>query len=226
MSQEQAIEIRGKILGVLLRDARVAMGKSMKELGDIIGASGGRISSIERGLRPPSLPELELLAYFLDTPIGHFWRTEIVSEQAHPSENLEADTLIEQRNRTIGATLRQARNEGSLSQKDLAKRTGISASRIRRYENGESPAPIPELELLAETLGYRVEQFGAKSGKLGDWLAQRDAVSGFLQLPKKLQDFASDPENEIYLEMAQKLSAMSPERLKALAEGLLEISNR
>jgi transcriptional regulator with XRE-family HTH domain len=165
-----------------------------------------------------------LLAYYLDTPIDHFWSEDIVSEEPHPSESLETEELLEQRNRTIGATLRQARTEGGFSQKDLAKRTGISAGRIRRYENGETPVPIPELEHLAENLGYDVEQFGARSGKLGDWMSRREAVKGFLELPKALQDFVAEPGNQAYLDMAQRLSAMSPERIRALAEGLLEIS--
>jgi transcriptional regulator with XRE-family HTH domain len=224
MIQEEAIELRGKIIGVLLRDARVAAGKSMKELGEVISASGGRISSIERGLRPPSLPELELLAYYLDRPIDHFWSEEIVSEAPHPSEKLQTEALIEQRNRTVGATLRQARQENHLSQKQLAKQTGISASRIRRYENGETPIPIPELEFLAEALGYEVEQFSAKSGRLGDWMTRREAINGFLELPKVLQDFIAEPGNKAYLEMAQRLSAMPPEHIRALAEGLLELS--
>ena len=65
MSQKQAFQLRAKIIGVLLRDARLATGKSMKDLGDVLGVTAGRIASIERGTRSLSLPELELLAYYL-----------------------------------------------------------------------------------------------------------------------------------------------------------------
>ena len=136
MSQKQAIQIRGKIIGVLIRDARLASGKSLKEVGKALDVTGGRIGSFERGTRAPSLPELEILAYFLDTPLEHFWNDHIVSEDNQSSELLPAETLLAQRNRTIGAMLRQARNENNLSQRELASQTVISAARIRRYENG------------------------------------------------------------------------------------------
>ena len=129
MSQKQAFQLRAKILGVLLRDARLAAGKSMKELGDVLGFTAGRIGSLERGTRSPSLPELELLAYYLQTPIDHFWKEDIVSEESSAVAKLDADTLLNLRNRAIGAILRQARTENNLSQRDLAKRTGISAAK-------------------------------------------------------------------------------------------------
>ena len=44
MSHKQAIQIRGKIIGVLIRDARLASGKSLKEVGEALDVTGGRIS--------------------------------------------------------------------------------------------------------------------------------------------------------------------------------------
>jgi transcriptional regulator with XRE-family HTH domain len=224
MSHKQAIQLRGKIIGVLLRDARQASGKSLKEVGEVLGVTGGRIGSFERGTRSPSLPELEVLAYFLEFPVDHFWNEDIVSEDSHPIENLQVDNLLAQRNRTIGAMLRQARSESTLSQRDLASRSGISATRIRRYETGESAVPLPELEQLLATLNYQVEDFSAKSGPVGDWIAQQQAIEQFLQLPKNLQEFVGAQDNRPYLEMARRLSGMSPERIRAVAEGLKELS--
>jgi transcriptional regulator with XRE-family HTH domain len=223
MSQDQAIQLRTKIVGVLLRDARLAAGKSMKELGDVIGLSGSTISSIERGTNSPSLPELELLAFYLGVPINHFWSDDIVSQEPHPTENLETESLLGLRHRTIAAMLRQARNERNLSQKELAQRTGISASRIRRYESGETPVPLPELETLAGSLGYRVEDFADTSGPVGEWITRQQAAQELDQLPKNLKEFIADPNNRRFLDLAQHLSSMPIEKLRALAEGLTEL---
>ncbi len=223
MSQDQAIQLRSKIIGVLLRDARLAAGKSMKELGDVIGLSGGTISAIERGANSPSLPELELLAFYLNIPITHFWSDDIVSQEPHPSENIESEKLLALRHRTIGAILRQARNEKSLSQKDLAQRTNISASRIRRYESGETPVPLPELEQLASTLGYRVEHFTDSSGPVGEWITKQRSQEEFQQLPRHLREFIANPENRVFIELAQRVSAIPAEKLRALADGLTEL---
>lgn len=223
MSQDQAIQLRAKILGVLLRDARLAAGKSMKELGEVIGLSSGTISSIERGANSPSLPELELLAFYLGMPITHFWSEDIVSQEPHPSQNLETDALLSLRHRTIGAMLRQARTEKNQSQKELAQRTGISTSRIRRYESGETPVPLPELEQLAGSLGYRVEDFADSSGPVGDWITTQRAEAELEQLPRSLKEFIANPQNRAYLDLAQHLSTISAEKLRALADGLNEL---
>src|SRR3990172_246373 len=111
MSQNKAMQLRAKIIGLHLRDARLATGKSMKELGDVIGLSSGTISSIERGSNSPSLPELELLAFYLGMPINHFWSEQVVSQEPHPTERLETENLLALRHRSIAAMLRQARTE-------------------------------------------------------------------------------------------------------------------
>jgi transcriptional regulator with XRE-family HTH domain len=223
MAQEQATLLRAKIIGVLLRDARLASGKSMKELGEVIGLSGATISSIERGTNAPSLPELELLAFYLGIPMDHFWSDEIVSQEPSPVENLETESLLVLRHRTIAALLRQSRNEKNLSQKELADRTGISASRIRRYESGETPVPIPELESIANVLGYKVGDFSDTSGPVGEWMAKQQSAKQFEELPKNLKEFISNPENRSHLELAQRLNTVPIEKLRSLAESLREI---
>ena len=166
-----------------------------------------------------------MLAYFLDIPFDHFWRDEIVSDSSHPGLQIDSDRELAQRHRTIGAILRQARNERNLSQKDLSKRALISASRIRRYENGDTPVPIPELEILAEHLGYELKDFIANSGAIGRWIIREREIESFLKLPKSIRQFVSDKNNRAHLEMAQNLSAMSLEKIRNLAEGLKDISS-
>lgn len=223
MSNEKAIHLRAKIIGLHLRDARLAAGKSMKELGDVIGLSSGTISSIEQGANSPSLPELELLAFYLGTPINHFWSAQVVSQEPHPMARLETGNLLALRHRAIAAMLRQARTEKNLSQKDLADRTGISSSRIRRYESGETPVPLPELEVLAASLGYPVDQFTDSSGPVGEWINRQRAEEKFAELPRTLKEFISDSKNKPYLEIAQRLKGISVEKLRALADSLEEL---
>lgn len=223
MAQSKVTQLRAKILGVHLRDARLASGKSMKELGEVIGVSSGAISSIERGASSPSLPELELLSFYLGVPISHFWSEDIVSQEPHRTQNLETEKLLALRHRTIGALLRQARTERNFSQKDLAQRTGISASRIRRYENGETAVPLPELEQMASALGYAVDAFTDSTGPVGEWLTTQQAEQELAKLPRNLREFIANPESRSYLELAQRLSAISIEKLRALSDALNEL---
>jgi transcriptional regulator with XRE-family HTH domain len=223
MSHDQAIQLRSKIIGVLLRDARLAAGKSLKQVGQVIGLSGGTVSAVERGANALSLPELEILAFYLGIPITHFWSEAVVSQEPHPTENLEVGNLLNLRHRTVAALLRQGRSEKNLSQKELAQRTGISPSRIRRYESGETPVPLPELETLAGTLGFTLEDFSDSSGPVGEWITRKRAEQQFDELPNHLKEFIANSENRAYIEFAERLSAISVERLRALAELLNEI---
>ena len=65
--------IKAKKLGVLIRDAQLKSGKSLEDCAQAMGISADEFDAMEYGERPPTLPELELFAYFLDIPLEHFW---------------------------------------------------------------------------------------------------------------------------------------------------------
>ncbi len=219
MSENQALQLRAKKLGVLLRDARLSSGKSMKDLGAAIGISASTLGAIERGESSPSLPELEVLAYALGVPLAHFWSERLVSV-AGALDGLDTQRLLVLRQRSVSTLLRQARAASGLSQKDVSDRTGISTSRIRRFESGETPVPLPELEHLVAALGVPLDGFMDAHGPIGEWhLAQR-AQHNLSSLPADLQDFVADNENRVYLELAQRLRSVSREKLQALRDAL------
>ncbi|MDH5507227.1 MAG: helix-turn-helix domain-containing protein [Anaerolineae bacterium] len=224
MDHQQSINLRAKKLGVLLRDARQAAGKSKKDCGEAIGVSTATIGSFELGTKPPSLPELELLAFYLDVPIEHFWSDDIKSDDPHPAEALRVGQLLELRKRIIGALLRQGRTDGNMSLRELALESGISISRIKKYESGENPVPLPELESLAQALGYSIQEFYNQQGPVSEWFSEQRAIQKFLELPVELREFIGKPVNRPYIELAQRLSGMSAENLRGVAEGLLEIT--
>jgi len=49
-------------------------------------------------------------------------------------------------------------------------------------------------------------------------------IQQFLELPHELQDFVCQPVNRPYLELALKLSSMPTDKLRSVAEGLLDIT--
>ena len=89
---------------------------------------------------------------------------------------------------------------------------------------GESPIPVPELEVLINTLGGRIESFFDRSGPIGRWLLSEETVHEFLELPLELRQFIAAPVNRPYLELAMKLSSMSRDKLRSVAENLLDIT--
>jgi transcriptional regulator with XRE-family HTH domain len=224
MDTKSQITIRTKKLGVLIRDARLAARRSVQECADAIGIRKSVFRAYEEGLGSPSLPELEMLVYFLDLPMEHFWSSQSRSESVSRSEKLKLTKLLAVRQRKIGALLRQQRMKSSVSIRNLAHETGIASSRVKAYELGERPIPLPELEILVRALGGRIETFFDRHGPVGQWMISEEAVKQFLEMPVEMREFVAMPVNRPYLQLAMKLSNMSRDKLRSVAEDLLDIT--
>jgi transcriptional regulator with XRE-family HTH domain len=224
MDTKSLITIRTKKLGVLIRDARLAARRTVHQCAEAIGVRKSVFREYEEGLRSPSLPELEILVYYLDLPMDHFWSSQSRSESVSRSEKLDLTKLLAIRQRKIGALLRQERMKSSISIRNLANETGIATSRIKAYELGERAIPLPELEVLVRTLGGRIESFFDRHGPVGQWMISEEAVQQFLEMPVEMRQFVSMPVNRPYLQLAMKLSNMSRDKLRSVAEDLLDIT--
>jgi transcriptional regulator with XRE-family HTH domain len=224
MSIKAQVDLRTKKLGVLIRDARLASRREMAECAQAIGVKEEVLQAWEEGRLAPSLPELELLAYYLQQPLSQFWGKSARSEGAPATQTMNLPALVGIRQRLIGARLRQQRENASLSLNGLAQQSGLPADRLQAYEMGEHSIPVPILEGLMALIGGQVESLFDQTGTIGKWMAQQKAVQTFLELPPELQDFVSRPINRPYLELALKLSDMSADKLRAIAETLLDIT--
>jgi transcriptional regulator with XRE-family HTH domain len=218
----QTMILRSKILGVLMRDAREATGKSPEECAEAVGVSTEQLEAYEEGVRPPSLPELEALAYFLQIPPDHFWGRRVLGERK-PVGKL-VSKVSDLRHRMIGAMLRQARQEAGISPDGLAEKAGMTTAELESCELGEAPLSMPRLETLAAALNQPLYKFLDRQGPVGVWASEQRVVQSFLKLPSDLQEFVSKPINRPYLELALRLSEMSVDKLRAVGEGILEIT--
>ncbi len=224
MDAKTRISIRSKTLGVLIQDARLSARMKVRECAEALGTSDGTFRSYEKGTKSPSLPELEVLAFFLDLPLNHFWGKEAISDNAPATAPLDLPRLVGLRQRMIGALLRQERTTASISMKSLAQQSGISTSRLKSYEMGERPIPVPELETMLSVLGGHIETFLDKNGPIGQWLKRQKAIEDFLEMPLELQEFVCQPVNRPYIELALNLSDLSANKLRSVAEGILDIT--
>ena len=220
----QLLQIRNKKLGLLIFDARKALRRSVEECAEAIGVTAEQFQEFEKGASAPSLPQLELLALFLDIPLEHFWGRRALSETTRHGAFQEKERMLLLRNRVIGTNLRLALNNANLSYREMLEKTGIPEELLKRYELGEISVPIPELEILASTLDVPIERFYDQHGPIGKWRAQQGSTQKFLDLPPEVQQFVCKPVNLPYLELAMRLSDLSAEKLRAVAEVLLEIT--
>jgi transcriptional regulator with XRE-family HTH domain len=224
MNMQAQITIRSKKLGILIRDARLTSRRTTGECAAAINVTEDDFIAYEEGSKAPSLPELETLVYYLELPIGHFWKNAVISSAPARIDGLNLSRLTGLRQRMIGALLRQERLNASISTVSLAEQTGIPDSRLNQYEMGELPIPLPELELILKLLGGRIETFFDQGGPVGQWMNQQKAIDQFLDMPLELQRFVCKPVNRPYLDLARKLSEMSTEKLRSVAENILDIT--
>lgn len=220
---EDKLALRNRIIGLLLRDTREQAGKTKRECAAALGISTSTITAFEEGRKPISLPELEVLAYVLDTPVSFFWGRD--PDLVPAPQPLPLEEVLALRHRIVGALVRKARQEVDLSQKDLAEVLGCSSGRITSYELGRRPIPLAVLEVLAQHLKLPLDYFlDTKEGPVGEWHRQQEAWQQFCELPKHVQEFVVRPANVRYLEVAMKLDQMPAGGLRAIAEGLLDIT--
>jgi transcriptional regulator with XRE-family HTH domain len=220
---QQLIKIRSRKLGLLIYDARTTSRRSSEDCAQAMCVPVGQFESYEKGLEAPSLPELEALAFYLDIPLEHFWGNSSLIEKANNSPR-QSDRLIKLRNRIVSTYFRLGRTKANSSFKELSDKTGLPENQLKAYELGEAPIPLPELEIIAAAINMRVEDFFDQNGPIGKWSSDQQAVQKFMQLTPEIQQFVCTPVNRPYLELAIRLSELSVERLRAIAEGLLEIT--
>ena len=222
MTDQPTLTLRTKMLGAMLREARLKANMSLKDVATLIGSTSGAVSSYERGRKGISLPELELFAYHLDIPLEHF----ITGSTIHTEQMMEFDptTMVSLRQRMVGALLRKHRTEAKMSIRALADAAGLPSKRLSAYEHGDRSIPLPELESLVEILGQSLEEYVDREGPVGEWASNKQAFANLLQLPSDLREFLSTPENQSYLRAAKHISELSVEKLRALAESLLDLT--
>lgn len=224
MTNANALALRAKKLGVLIRSARKSARREVDECAQAIGVSPEAFSQFEQGESSPSLPELEALSYFLDLPVEVFWDDKLVSEGQYEKDDIFLTRFQAVRQRMIGAQLRMSRLERGFSLVEVAEKAFTSPTLLEAYEMGQKPIPFPDLEALSAVLDLPMKALVDVHGPVGAQSTRRRAVENFLALPPELQEFVGKPINQPYLELAQRLSKMDAAQLRTVAEGLLEIT--
>lgn len=225
MSRDQATTLRIKKLGVLIQDARENAGRDQAACAGTLGISEPAYQAIEEGQQAPTLPQLEALAYFLNIPLSHFWGSQVVQIRESREEAATKRAKLQSlRQRIIAVMIRQKREEAGLDLAELSSKAGLDEDRLEQYEMGTQPIPLTDLEAIAGGLDSNVEEFFDGHGPVGAWMREHSSLERLLDMPAELQEFVITPFNRPYIEIAKTLSEMDVKRLRAVAEGLLDIT--
>jgi transcriptional regulator with XRE-family HTH domain len=225
MANPSPFEIPNKKLGALIQHARLVADRNEEDCAHAMAVSVEDFKTFEAGEKAPSLPEIEVLAFYLDTPVDYFLGREEFSQETIDHQAIEElDNLLPLRNRIIGVMLRKARMDADITIEELARYTKIDQENLAAYELGTTSVPLSELEVIVVALSVSIRDFQDQSGPVGRWAIRKKAMEDFAELPLEMQQFISKPVNMPYLELAQRLSEMSVDRLREVAEVLLEIT--
>lgn len=224
MADQEISELRNRILGIMIRSARDQSRAARRECAAVLGVSVSRFASYEDGTRAISLPELELLARYLEVPLSAFRATDSLNDDTLASQLPNPDLFLPLRHRIVGARLRQIRLEKGMTQADVAAILGCSASTISDYEYGNRAIPVADLEVLVRGLSVPLEVFMDRDSEVGAWHKLRAEFEQFSALSDEMRDFLLRPINQSYLELAMKLAQMPAGQLRSIAEGILEIT--
>lgn len=217
-------QLRNKKIGALLKDARLASSRTIPECAHFLSITAEKYIQFENGISAPSVPQLEALAIYLDISIEHFRGTTSKYEAMQTGfwKNLEKIIIV--RDRIIGANIRKGRIDHGLSLEELAHKTGIPLETMQNYEFGKIAIPVSELETIAASLGQKIDAYYEKYEEEISEKNTQIKLSQFLELPESLQEFVTKPINRPFIELAHKLADLPVDRLRAVAEGLLEIT--
>jgi transcriptional regulator with XRE-family HTH domain len=225
MEASQSILIRNKIVGILVKRARLRAGKSRRECAAFLGISPHLLAACEQGRHSLSLPHLEALAYFLDVPLASLLEENPVLPKAKAQEPVPAAAMIRLRTRILAVQFRQCRHSAGLTQEQMADLLGCTASRVLQYEAGKREIPLAELEVAAEQCGQSLTDFcDEEILPLGRAELQRQLEARLDELPADVRDFVLKPTNTLYLRIAMLLSTMKADSLRQIAETLLDIT--
>lgn len=212
-------------IGQLIRAAREAADRSLRDCAQFIGISPRRLAAYENGTREPSFIELEALAHYLDVPVSALLSEE-GARQLPRLQVHDLKALMQLRARVVGARLRQARLEKGESLKVAAQALGLSAGRLNGYELGLRPLPITVLERAMAHYGLSVEQLlDLGIGPLGEAQLRRQHHSRFDALPDDVRNFIGRPSSLPFLRLAMHLSTMPRQELHGLTKVLRALTD-
>lgn len=216
--------LRGRIIGVLMRDARVAKGYTVEQLAESLQTTPEMIVSWEFGEQTPSLPQIELIAYMLEVPVTQLVSgTETLIDQMS-QRMVNQQEYITTRDRLIGVQMRLFREQAGYTIEELANRVGIDVNTLNYYEYGQLAIPYSHLSSIASALRVTESAFLEANNRVGRYLAAQEMFEMFLEMPPEVRQFITKPSNHRYIELAIKLANMDTEKLRDIAEMILEIT--
>lgn len=229
------VKLKQKILGVLMRNARNRAGLSLEETADLLGLTADTLADYEFGRKEADLPLLEGLGRICNVPVSYFWEDNPLPP---PDRDYSLQKAIVLRRKVIGVLLSQARTQADRSPEELAELLECPVEKVSAYEMGKAALPLSQLKHLSPFLNVSLDYFAdgldiaeqaldrQTNGNAGSPSSSRTETGAthLSHFSDDVQEFLADPANQLYVKLAMRLHGLSSETLRALAEGILDIT--
>jgi len=220
--EEEALRLRAKIVGVLIRQSRLAASRSIEDCADHLGVSPELARDWEYGDSAPSPPQLQDLASYLNVPVSAFWQDN--ERVAFQDELAETDGAAALRQQLRGGLLRVARGLKGISLERLSEMTAIDRSLLQAYESGQRAIPMNHLLILANSLDRDLEYFlGGGQGSAPETEGET-ALTARAAKSEEECGVAVDRKTQGIIKLAVAFSQIPSEELQGIADALLAIS--
>ena len=216
LKHEEARRLRGKIVGVLIRMYRLEAQRSLADCAKFMRAEPQLVEAWENGDEAPSLPELELLAVYLNGS-----GTDADGAPAQRPSAQEEYLCI--RRRLIGAMLRAARESAGISQQELGAAAGLEADQLERFELGEEALPISWLVALAQGVKADLGHFLVKPQFLLEESPPVNLTEQGGEYEAEWGQFSLKSENQAFIRLAMAFQQMARADLHRIADALFAI---
>lgn len=178
-----------------IRMYRRLRGRSMQELADHLGVSLSAISKIEKGYRRIDQEQLVRVAELLDCPMQDLFVNEQNSQEevvlSWRREQERRNKINEKAGlKTLGAGLRQIRNEKNLTLIEVAESADMTLSVYHRIEMGQREVSDKEMKNIAKALSMSVDDMKSsikaleEKGMLDEIIQRNDAKYKLLSTPR------------------------------------------
>lgn len=233
-------KIKQKMLGVLMRSVRNRAGLALDETAGLLGIKPAELTDYELGRREADLPLLEALARLGNVPVSYFWSENPLPA---PDTNYSFSRAVQLRRKIVGVLLNKARLEAGKSQEDIAAALNYPIEQVRQVELGRMELPLSRLQVVAPYLNVSLDYFSDGLAAAEQEIALKtngsapapSALPVFPASPvseeeylghfsAEVQDFLKNPANQLYIKLAMRLHGLSSSTLRALAEGILDIT--
>jgi transcriptional regulator with XRE-family HTH domain len=193
---------------------------STKNCAKVLGISKETYHSIEEGSRSLTLPELELLAFYLGAAPSALLEND---QSMVPFTNVLKKDIrphyIKLRDKMIGALLTTFREDKVIPIEVLQETTQISQNILQDYESGETPIPLTDLLMISDFLEIPRNVLFEPV-----WLADSDPEKPWLKkgwLPEFSQE-QKELEDDGYSVLLQAIKSMPEADQAHIAKIILE----